>query len=266
MAVRVGFIGTGAMGSAIIRGLVGREDLEVHGFDPFTPKLEELAADVGLKPHGSEEELAAACDVVVLAVKPQQMGPVTEVAAKAAPAGACLVSIAAGVTTDKLRQWSKSRLALVRVMPNTPALVRKGVFAVCLDDPGLSQSQAATVKGLFEPLGQVHVLAEKEFDAFTATIGSGPAYVLYFMEALVEAGLNLGLPRDQATQMVLGLFEGTSAMAVDSDKHISVLREMVTSPGGTTVRGLAQLDRGAVRATIMDAVEEAYDRSVELGE
>jgi pyrroline-5-carboxylate reductase len=266
MPVRVAFIGAGAMGSAIIRGLAGREDLELHAYDPFAEKLGALAEETGVVAHGSEAEAAREGDVVVLAVKPQQMDAVTPVVAEAARQGACLVSIAAGVQVGRIKELSGNRLPVVRVMPNTPALVRKGVFAVCLDDATLGADQAATVQGLFEPLGQVHVLAEKQFDAFTAAIGSGPAYVLYFMESLVESAVNLGLPRDQATPMVLGLFEGTSAMAAESDQHVSLLREMVTSPGGTTVKGLAHLDRSAVRAAIMDAVEEAFERSVELGE
>jgi pyrroline-5-carboxylate reductase len=264
MATSVGFIGAGAMGAAILRGLADRNDLELHAFDVDQAKLTALSKELGLTTHASPEDLAGSCDIIVMAVKPQHLGAAAPAAAGAAKPGACLVSIAAGVTSQTLREWTGGKLPVVRVMPNTPALVRKGVFAVCLEDPLLSEQMAQTVLGLFQPLGQAHVLAEKQFDAFTAVIGSGPAYVLYFMEALIESAVNLGLPRDAATTMVLGLFEGTSAMALQSDFHVSVLREMVTSPGGTTVRGLAHLDRCAVRAAILDATEEAFDRSVEL--
>jgi len=266
MPTSVGFIGAGAMGSAILRGLAGRNDLQLHAFDIDRDKLEALSKEIGLTAYASAEELAASCDIIVMAVKPQHLGAAAPVAAGAAKSGACLVSIAAGVTSATLREWTGGKLPVVRVMPNTPALVRKGVFAVCLEDPLLSEETAQTVLGLFEPLGQAHVLSEKQFDAFTAVIGSGPAYVLYFMEALIESAVSLGLPRDMATAMVLGLFEGTSAMALQSERHASVLRELVTSPGGTTVRGLTHLDRCAVRAAIIDAAEAAFDRSVELGE
>jgi pyrroline-5-carboxylate reductase len=256
MATSVGFIGAGAMGAAILRGLADRNDLELHAFDVDQAKLTALSKELGLTTHASPEDLAGSCDIIVMAVKPQHLGAAAPAAAGAAKPGACLVSIAAGVTSQTLREWTGGKLPVVR----------EGVFAVCLEDPLLSEQMAQTVLGLFQPLGQAHVLAEKQFDAFTAVIGSGPAYVLYFMEALIESAVNLGLPRDAATTMVLGLFEGTSAMALQSDFHVSVLREMVTSPGGTTVRGLAHLDRCAVRAAILDATEEAFDRSVELGD
>jgi len=155
---------------------------------------------------------------------------------------------------------------VVRVMPNTPALVGAGVFAVCVEDETLSKQQKDFALQVFEPLGTIHEMAEKDFDAFTAVVGSGPAYVFYFMQACVEAALNLGLPRPQATEMVKGLFSGSAKLVEGSDKSIDELREMVTSPAGTTIRALIHMDRRAVRASIIDAIEHSFKRSKELGE
>lgn len=265
MQASIGFLGAGNMGSAIIRGLADRKDLNILAFDPMPEKLDELKRECGAIPKESEREVAAEADYLVLAVKPQQMAPVLESVLPDLKKDVCLISIAAGIPSKSIREMSKKRCPVVRVMPNTPALVRAGVFAVCLEDEKLSMEQKEFVQAVFEPLGQVHVLPEKDFDAFTAVIGSGPAYVCYFMEALIESAVYLGLPRPKATQMVEGLFSGTSKLVEESDFHVSVLREMVTSPGGTTIRALQHMDRQAVRAAIVEAVEESYLRSIELG-
>ncbi|MBN2140700.1 MAG: pyrroline-5-carboxylate reductase [Desulfovibrionaceae bacterium] len=264
MSSSIGFIGLGNMGSAIIKGLSGL-GAEVHGFDLDRTKMDALAGQCGLAPADSPKDLTAKCEFVVLAVKPQHAAGVLEEIAPELNPGKCLVSIAAGIPLARLKDHSENRCPVVRVMPNTPALVNAGVFAVCLEDPHLSEGQKKFVLDLFRPLGRVHVLEEKFFDAYTALIGSGPAYVLYFMEALIEAGVSLGFARDLAADMVLALFAGTSRLAVKSKEHVSLLREMVTSPGGTTISGLAHMDRCALRAHVMDAVRKAWERSRELG-
>lgn len=264
MTTTIGFIGTGNMGAAIIRGLAAREDLELVGTDLNRTVLDELAKDHAFTCLADAQAVADAADYVVLAVKPQHLPSVMR--GIELDASTCLVSIAAGVPQARLRELSGDICPVVRVMPNTPALVGAGVFAVCLDDALLDSEQREFLSGLFASLGDVHVLPEGHFDAFTAVVGSGPAYVLYFMEALIEAAVTLGLTRQQAADMVLNLFDGTAKLAQESDTHVSVLREMVTSPGGTTARGLNMLDRRAVRAAIIDAVEACHQRSVELGE
>lgn len=259
----IGFIGLGNMGSAIVRGL---SNVEVHGTDLSAAHVEALARDCGLKPAKDVAELAACCDYLVLAVKPQHARSVCDQLATLLKKEQCLLSICAGLTVQKLKGWIKDACPVVRIMPNTPALVNEGVFAVCLDDPGLDESQKAFVLQLFQGLGQVHPLAEKDFDAFTAVIGSGPAYVFYFMEACIESAVELGLPRPTATKMVEGLFVGSSKLAAQSDQHVSVLREMVTSPAGTTVEALVHMDRTAMRANLIDAIRASYERSIELGQ
>lgn len=259
----IGFIGTGNMGGAIIRGLADREDIDLAGFDLNAPALDALA-EYGLTAYDSTLALAQASDYILLAVKPHQIEGVLADIAPALGPDKCVLSIAAGLTMDKLSRWAGC--PVVRVMPNTPAMVGEGVFALCLEDEDLGDERKAFVTGVFEALGQVHVLPESQFDAFTAVAGSGPAYVFYFMEAVIEAGVTMGLTRQQATQMVEGLFTGSAKLARQSDLHLSMLREMVCSPGGTTIAALNVFDEHAVRSAVLKGVMRSAERSKELGD
>jgi len=265
MSATVGFIGAGNMGSAIMRGLAGKDGLAIAAFDPDASKLEALARDCGVKAAADAAEAVRMSDYVMLCVKPQAMRPVLEGLAPELTPEKCLLSIAAGITSATLMRWSGDVCPVIRVMPNTPAMVGEGVYAVCLENSKLTEGQKAFAVELFSGIGQTHVLEEKYFDAFTAVAGCGPAYVMYFMEALVEAGVYLGLPRAQTTEIVTALFSGSVKLAKESGMHMSVLREMVTSPAGSTIRGTAHFDRKAVRAAIVDAVAAACDRNRELG-
>jgi len=260
----VGFIGVGNMGTAIIKGLAAHK-IEVHGCDLNTERLAQLSREVGLKVEPSPKELVKHCRYVLLAVKPQHLAAVVEEIAPELTAGHCLLSIAAGVTQEKLRTLSGGRCPVVRIMPNTPALVGAGVFALCFDDTSLDAERRDFIRNIIAPLGQVHELPEKLFDAFTSVAGCGPAYVFYVMDAIVEAGVNLGLPRAQSTQIVKALFSGSAKLAEEGGLHLAELREMVTSPAGSTIRATMHFDRMAMRGIIVDAVTEAYDRNVELG-
>ena len=263
MSTSIGFIGVGNMGQAMVRGLKG---VEVHGFDLNAANVKALADECGMKPASGLAQLADDCDYLVLAVKPQHADKVCAELAKSLKPTHCLLSICAGLPVKTLRAWTGETCPVVRVMPNTPALVNAGVFAVCVDDATLTDEQKAFALKVFEPLGRIFALPEKDFDAFTAVVGSGPAYVFYWMEACIEAAVNLGIARPQATEMVEGLFTGSAKLAAESDKHVSELREMVTSPAGTTVRALIHMDRTAVRSSIIDAINMSYLRSKELGE
>jgi pyrroline-5-carboxylate reductase len=264
-AAVVGFLGTGNMGGAIATGLSGRKDLNLTGFDPDSDRLEQLAAQTGLDPLPSAAELATGSDYLILAVKPQQLQPLLEDLAPRIRPEACLISIAAGIPLSKLRQWSGGVCPVVRIMPNTPALVGAGVFALCLDDPALSHEQKEFIEQLFRGLGEVHILPEKLFDPFTAVVGSGPAYVFYFMEALIESAVTMGIPRPAAISMVKSLFHGSVKLSAQSDHSLAELREMVCSPGGSTLAGLNHFDRTGLRGSIIDAVIEAWKRNLELG-
>jgi pyrroline-5-carboxylate reductase len=262
---KVGFVGAGNMGGAIVKGLSGRPGYELFAYDPDQARLDALAAEYKVASAPGLFELARDCDYLVVCVKPAQVEDVLKNMAEALAPGKCLISIAAGVRLKKIKKWAGKNCPAVRVMPNTPALVGEGLFALCFEDGCVGAEQKTFVAGLFGALGETFELPEKHFDAFTAVAGSGPAYVYYFMEALTEAALSLGLDRATSTRIVKGLFTGSAALANVSPKHLSELREMVTSPAGTTVAALQHLDRCAVRATIMEAVQMASQRSEELG-
>lgn len=266
MTKKIGFIGVGNMGTAIIRGLASRDDLQLHGTDPNAAKVSALSKELGVVIQETVLDLTKVCDYIIVAVKPQNAESVVKEIAPELNGSKCLVSICAGIQQDQFKEWINSRCPVVRVMPNTPALVNEGVSAICLDDKDLTDDMKETVPSIFEAIGQAHVLPEKQFDAFTGVIGSGPAYVFYFMEAMIESGVALGLTRPQATEMVKGLFLGSSKLASESEYSVTQLREMVTSPGGTTIRALMHFDRQAIRGDIIDGVFESYLRSIELGE
>ncbi len=265
MDVRIGLIGTGNMGGAIIQGLAGREGLQVHGYDPDSQRMQMLKESFNLSPEPDIRSLTENCDYILLAIKPALLPQVVSGIEPYLSASKCLISVAAGIRIMDISYRSSNSCPVVRVMPNTPALVGRGVFALCLEHEMLTEEQSIFIRRLFESLGQVHVLPEKDFDAFTALIGSGPAYVCYFMESMVDAGVLMGLDRKETTEMVTELFAGTAQMVHEGNMHITGLKEMVSSPGGTTISGLRSLERRAVKAAVMEAVERAAMRSRELG-
>lgn len=261
---RFGFIGLGNMGGAIARGLASGGAFALHGFDPSEGMCRRNADIMTI--HPTALELARNSDYVLLAVKPQVMRPVLTGLVPALGPETCLVSIAAGVTLDQLVEWSGKKCPVVRVMPNTPAMVGKGVYALCFDHELLDEDRRQTMLDVFSSIGQAHVLPEKLFDAYTGLIGSGPAYVYAFMEGLIDAGVTLGLTRAQATSMVSGLVSGSALMAEAEGAHPTLLKEMVTSPGGTTIAGLNALDEHRFKFAIGRAVRAAAERSKELAD
>lgn len=262
---KVGLIGTGNMGKALAKGWCQDETFEMVGFDSNPKQLQKVAEETGLEITHSIEEVVQTSDYVVLAVKPQQMQDVLQKIAQDLQKNQCLLSIAAGIERETLAQWSGHTCPVVRVMPNTPAMVGAGVFALCYDDRKLSNDQKDFLQGLFRNLGQVQVMREEYFDAFTALMGTGPAYVYYFMDSLIEAGVAVGFPREQSKDMIQALMEGSVQMAKQSGMSATELREMVTSPSGTSSAGMLELDRQGARSAFVEAVLAACRRSRELG-
>lgn len=260
---RIGFIGLGNMGGAIAHGLAASGELELLGFDPVPATRDKMSKIMTILPSG--QEVAQQADVLLLAIKPQIMSQVLTNLGQALRSETCLVSIAAGVTLKQLAAWSGQACPVVRIMPNTPALVGQGVYALCFDHQLLTDELKQFILHLFTSIGQAHILPENLFDAYTGLIGCGPAYVYAFMEALIDAGLTLGLTRPQATQMVKGLVSGSARMAEAADAHPTILKEMVTSPGGATIAGLNALDEHRFKFAISQAVLTATQKSKELG-
>ncbi|HSN06132.1 MAG TPA: pyrroline-5-carboxylate reductase [Candidatus Angelobacter sp.] len=260
----VAIFGAGVMGETLLAGLIraGRPAAELVVTERRTDRAEELRQRHGVEVV-SNLDAAAKADTLVLVVKPQDMGALCDEIAPHVRPGALVVSLAAGITTDFLESRLPEGVPVVRVMPNTPALVDQGMAAI---SPGVHCDQAHLdeARQLLEAVGRVVVLEEKHLDAVTAISGSGPAYFFYIVEAMIEAGVFLGLPRSTATELVVQTCYGAATMLRETGEHPSVLRENVTSPGGTTVAALRTLDDHKVRAAFISALEAARDRSHEL--
>ena len=261
---RFGFIGLGNMGGAIARGLAALGGFELHGFDPNEVMCGKNADIMTI--HRTAGDVVENSDFVLLAVKPQVMKAVLSGLAESIGPETCLVSIAAGITVAQLSAWSGGASPVIRVMPNTPAMVGKGVYALCFDHELVNEDRRTTVFEAFDSIGKAHILPERLFDAYTGLIGSGPAYVYAFMEGLIDAGVTLGLTRAQATDMVTGLVGGCALMAEADGAHPTLLKEMVTSPGGTTIAGLNALDEHRFKFALSQAVQAAARRSRELAD
>jgi len=260
----VAILGAGVMGSTLLSGLIrsGRDvaDLVITGRN--AERAEELARSSGVRRMGNVEA-AKTADTVVLVVKPQDMGGLLAEIRDHVRPGALVVSLAAGITTAFLEERLPAGTAVVRVMPNTPALVDEGMAAI---SPGQACDEVHLVEAeeLLRSCGKVLRIPEKHQDAVTAISGSGPAYIFYVVEAMIEAGVLLGLPRGTSTQLVVQTLFGAATMLKETGQHPTVLREQVSSPGGTTMAALRQLDDHKVRAAFVTAMEAAAQRSKQL--
>ncbi|MDY2670424.1 MAG: pyrroline-5-carboxylate reductase [Anaerovoracaceae bacterium] len=263
--MKLGVIGAGNMGSAIIKGCItagmSPEDIIVCGHHP--DKLKEMAEQLGFSVSASAEALTAASDIVLIAVKP---GNVAEVLYDIEPAFTekkILVSIAAGRTIESLAASCATARRIVRAMPNTPALVGSGMTA-------LSRSEFVTdedyekVEKIFAGIGLVQEVPESLMDAVTGLSGSGPAYVYMFIEALADGGVLNGLPRKQAVQLAAQTVLGSARMVLETGGHPAELKDAVCSPGGTTIEGVRELEAGGLRSTVIEAVTAATEKSKEL--
>ena len=259
-------IGAGVMGETLLSGLVraGRRVDQLMVGEKRAERARELEERYGVAVV-SNREAAAKADTVALVVKPQDMGDVLAEIAPDLRAGQLVVSLAAGITTAFIESRVPEGVAVVRVMPNTPALVDEGMAAI---SPGshCDDAHLAEVESLMASTGKVLRIPEKQMDAVTAISGSGPAYIFFVVESMIEAGVHLGLPRATATDLVVQTLVGSAAMLRETGTHPVVLREQVTSPSGTTASALRELEIHRVRAAFLAAMEAARNRSRELAE
>ena len=265
--MRIAFIGGGNMAAALIGGLSQRSagDLRISVVDPSEQQREALASRYGARcwPQACADALDA--DVLVFAVKPQQM---REAALACAPhvSGKLAISVAAGIRAADLSRWLGGHGRIVRAMPNTPALIGMGVTGLAAM-PGLAEADRETADRVLAAVGQtVWVADESLLDAVTALSGSGPAYVFLFMESLIRGGVELGLDEDQARRLTLATFAGAAQLALNSDEPPAVLRERVTSKGGTTFAALEAMRARGVPEAIVQAARAARDRGAEMGD
>ncbi|TWP34714.1 pyrroline-5-carboxylate reductase [Leekyejoonella antrihumi] len=260
----VALLGAGVMGEALMSGLLrsGWRPADLRVSDRSPERLADLQARYGVTGLSPAEAVAEA-DTVVIAVKPQDMTALLDEVGPHLRPHVLVVSIAAGITTAFLEQRLPEGTAVARVMPNTPALVDEGMSAV---SPGAHcrPAQVEIASELMRGCGKVLAVPEKQQDAITAISGSGPAYIFYVVEAMIEAGVLLGLPRATATELTVQTLYGAATMLKETGEHPTVLRERVSSPGGTTVTALRELEDHKVRAAFLRAIEAAAVRSAEL--
>jgi pyrroline-5-carboxylate reductase len=262
----IAFIGGGNMAGALIGGLLeaGRAPASIDVIEPLDAQREALQRRFGLAAMAQAGERLARADLVVWAVKPQVFA---EAAVPCAPhvAHALHLSVMAGVRSDTLAQATGSA-RIVRAMPNTPALIGQGIAGLYARE-AVDGAERAAVEQVLAPTGAVlWVATEADLDAVTALSGSGPAYVFYFVEAMMQAAVEMGLSEAEGRTLALATFAGASALAMQSDQPVSVLREQVTSNGGTTHAALTALQRDGVAASIVAAVRAAQQRARDLGQ
>ncbi|HEY0722356.1 MAG TPA: pyrroline-5-carboxylate reductase [Gammaproteobacteria bacterium] len=265
----IGFIGGGNMAVSLIGGLIadGTPASQIWASAPSEATRLRLKECFGITVTANNSELAAHCNVVLLAVKPQKMHEVcTEIAAAVRSAKPLVVSIAAGVRTADIERWLGGDIALIRTMPNTPALVQCGATALYAT-PRVSNTQRESAETIMRAVGLTLWLeSEHLMDAVTALSGSGPAYFFLVLEALEEAGVKLGLPAEIARLLALQTAFGAAKMALESPEDCATLRKRVTSPGGTTERAIGILEQGELRGLFAAALAGARDRARELAD
>ena len=266
--MRIGIIGGGFMGEAFLRGI-----LRAHVAVPADMAIAEMMparrlqlAEHGVRVTDDVESATIGADVVLLAVKPQDIAHVAGALQGAMPRDAVLISIAAGVKLDDIRRYSAHR-AVVRVMPNLPAAIGEGAAVFCASGE-VTDAQRRLVDAVLGAVATavIEVHDDDEVDLATAVHGSGPAYVYLFIESMIDAVVRLGMKRPDAQKLVLATVAGSARYEIESEQHPAALRNAVTSPGGTTAAGLAELEAAGFRTAIDSAIEAAYERARELGE
>jgi pyrroline-5-carboxylate reductase len=268
MAEKIGFVGAGQMARALAGGFVRAGLIAPHAVLAADPSPEALdgfgQAIAGSRRCASNAEVARGADVLVLAVKPQQVAAALAEISGAVGPGHLVVSIAAGVRLATLAAGLPAGVRLVRVMPNTPALVGQSASGYALGTTATA-ADGLSVERLLESVGLASRVEEKLLDAVTGLAGSGPAFVYVMIEALSDGGVRMGLARDVALALAAQTVKGAAEMVLTTGEHPAVLKDKVASPGGTTIAGLAALEQGGVRSNLIAAVEAATRRSIELG-
>ena len=270
MATRltIGFLGAGKMATALARGFINADLVrakQIIASDVSGPAREAFGYETKARAVTSNREAAEFADVLILAVKPDQVDSVLSGIRDTFTEKHLLISIAAGVPLAKLEGALSTGARVVRVMPNTPALVGQSASGFALGKSALREDAELVMK-LFSAVGIAFMLKESLLDAVTGLSGSGPAYVYLIIEALSDGGVAAGLPRDVATRLAAQTLLGSARMVLETGQHPGALKDMVTSPGGTTIEGLHELEKGKLRGTIMNAVKAATERSKRLGQ
>lgn len=259
-------IGTGRMGQALVNRFTGCDKIKPENIrlcDAETDKMNDFAQKIGAKAWIDPNLAISGADILLLAVKPQQVEDILVKMRDKLTKKQIVVSIAAGVTIGQLRRWSGPAPAIARVMPNLPVVVGSGVSAICFDKAGEKDRELVT--GLFSCCGLVYAVEESLMDAVTGLSGSGPAYAMLMIEALADGGVLQGLPREQAMRMAAMTLAGSARLYLEGDVHPAELKDQICSPGGTSIEAVRELEKSGLRSALIEAVAAATEKSTELG-
>jgi len=262
----LGFIGAGNMAEAIITGVLRKRMFapgDIIAFDINPQRMDDMAGRFGIRRASRPEDVVQAAGAVILAVKPGTVQAVVR-PLKGLVRDKLLISIAAGVGIESILSLTSPEARVIRVMPNTPALVMEGVSCLACSTTCRDEDRKLALE-IFGGIGICLELEERLIDAVTGLSGSGPAYVFLFIEALADGGVRAGLPRDVALKLAAATVKGAAALVLTTGKHPGDLKDMVASPGGTTIEGLAVLESRGMRSAVMDAVFAAYQKAAGMG-
>lgn len=266
--MKLGFLGAGRMASALAKGFIHAGIAtgdSILASDPYETARASIAKDAGIKTTPSNAEVLQSANVIVLAVKPDQVNAVLTEVRPHFTDKHLIISIAAGVTLARMEASLPAGARVVRVMPNTPALVGASASAFAIGKSAIPED-AQLVQKLLAAVGLAYQVKESLLDAVTGLSGSGPAYVFLMIEALSDGGVAAGLPRETATRLAAQTLLGGAKMVLETGQHPGALKDMVTSPGGTTIEGLHELEKGGLRAALINAVRAAAEKSKKLGQ
>lgn len=263
MNKKIGFIGCGNMGKAMLGSIVKSKEIILENLIVSTKSkssAEKINNEFAVKAVTSNVEVAKNSDILFLAVKPYFFKEVIEEIKDTVKENTIIISIAAGVTIDDIENWFQKEVKVIRTMPNTPALVGEGMSAIC-PNKNITEEELDCVGQLYNLFGKYEILEEKDFHAFIALCGSSPAYVFMFIEAMADAGVKLGLPRAKAYNLAEQAILGSAKLALETGKHPGELKDAVCSPGGTTIEAVIDLEKNGFRNTVISAVEKCAEKS-----
>jgi len=263
---KIAIIGAGKMGEGIIAGLLksgAYRPEDIKAYEILENRCKYIAKTYNVECLDDVKKTAAFADISIIAVKPGDVAKVLEQIGPAIKPGKLLVSIAAGVTLDFYRKHLPKNVPIIRVMPNMAVLVREGMMTVCPSE-SVTKEQLKTATDMLNLLGRVTTLDEKYLNLATGLVGSGPAYIYLFIDALADAGVRLGLPKDISLLLAAQTTLGSAKMVIETGEHPAKLKDMIATPAGTTVEGLLELEKGGLKATVISAVTRAAERAKEL--
>ena len=266
MNKKIGFIGCGNMGKAILTGIISSNEISKENIIVSTKSIESrnnIENEFKIKATLNSNEVAKFSDILFLAVKPNIFRDVLLDIKDNISKDTIVISIAAGISIADMEEWLGDNYKIVRTMPNTPALVGEAISAIC-QNKNITEEELREVCNIFNMFGKYEILEEKYFHGFIALCGSSPAYVFMFIEAMADAAVKLGIPRNKAYKMAEQAILGSAKLALETGKHPAELKDMVCSPAGTTIEAVTELENGGFRGTIIKALEKCAEKSMNM--